>query len=647
MASTMQLAIEIVGRDEASKPIKNVATSLVGLEKQAKSTGGVLGGLTATLGKVGLAGLGIATMAKTVGAAVGGLGKTFIGSNIAVQNARTGLIAMTKSAQTADKIIEDVRKEAARTPFAFEEMANAAAGLLPASKQANVGLMDLLQTAEVLAASNPAEGLEGAAFALREAVSGDFTSIIERFNLPRQRINQLKEEGVPALKAVTQVMRELGLDMDLVRMRSEDFEGRWSTLLDTVSEVARTLGKPLFDVLTRSLGTLQAYLDANAPAIQAWAERTGEAIARFVTDGVPKLVAAFGQVVAAVTPVYERLSTFLGSLRESETLAIAVNKAFGDLIPFALNKTLDDVDKAFADVKKSIQGVIDTLEKGGIPALFLQIQAAAELAFPKTTRLIEENRASVDRLASSLGLLRDESTDTANTIRVDFSHSQEQADTAMHAIGAAIFFADDTLNKFRISVNIATAGIASGMSWLAGEFEKSIYSMDGAMHRFSAAIVASFSGLGPRIAAALRAEFAKIRVDMGPFHLSASGFTVDAPRIITPFSPPAAVTPAPSGQGGRDVVGYQHGGSFRVGGRGGADSQLVAFRATPGERVTVQTPAQQAASAVNVVVNVGEVRDRSDADYLAALLPEALSRALEKARSQQGFPAVSGLVRMQ
>lgn len=38
--------------------------------------------------------------------------------------------------------------------------------------------------------------------------------------------------------------------------------------------------------------------------------------------------------------------------------------------------------------------------------------------------------------------------------------------------------------------------------------------------------------------------------------------------------------------------GFEHGGSFTVGGSGGPDSQLVAFRATPGERVDV-TPQQQ------------------------------------------------------
>jgi hypothetical protein len=41
------------------------------------------------------------------------------------------------------------------------------------------------------------------------------------------------------------------------------------------------------------------------------------------------------------------------------------------------------------------------------------------------------------------------------------------------------------------------------------------------------------------------------------------------------------------------IAGAQHGADWMVGGAGGTDSQLVAFRATPGERVRVETPDQQ------------------------------------------------------
>lgn len=67
------------------------------------------------------------------------------------------------------------------------------------------------------------------------------------------------------------------------------------------------------------------------------------------------------------------------------------------------------------------------------------------------------------------------------------------------------------------------------------------------------------------------------------------------------------------------LPGFQTGGSFTVGGSGGPDSQLVAFRASPNERVDVLTPQQQAAQQqamqgggqpVNVrVVNVTDPRE--------------------------------------
>ena len=49
-------------------------------------------------------------------------------------------------------------------------------------------------------------------------------------------------------------------------------------------------------------------------------------------------------------------------------------------------------------------------------------------------------------------------------------------------------------------------------------------------------------------------------------------------------------------QGAQFSGGFQTGGSFRVGGAGGADSQLVMFRATPNETVSVRTPGQERAA---------------------------------------------------
>jgi hypothetical protein len=56
--------------------------------------------------------------------------------------------------------------------------------------------------------------------------------------------------------------------------------------------------------------------------------------------------------------------------------------------------------------------------------------------------------------------------------------------------------------------------------------------------------------------------------------------------------------------GAMKIPGFKTGGSFKVGGSGGADSQLMAFRATPGEMVDIRRPGQDSGSgamAVHVV----------------------------------------------
>ena len=56
------------------------------------------------------------------------------------------------------------------------------------------------------------------------------------------------------------------------------------------------------------------------------------------------------------------------------------------------------------------------------------------------------------------------------------------------------------------------------------------------------------------------------------------------------------------------LLGFQNGGSFNVGGSGGPDSQVVAFRASPNERVSVQTPSQQREGGPSVNVQPQNIR---------------------------------------
>lgn len=132
-------------------------------EGSFRSLGDKLTGIAGTAA----AGLGIALAGGLALAA-----KSGFEFNNSLEQASAKINAFTKDSAATAEVLEMVRQRAASTPFAFTEMANSAGALIPVANAAGVSLESMLETAEILAASNPAEGLEGAAFALREAVSG-------------------------------------------------------------------------------------------------------------------------------------------------------------------------------------------------------------------------------------------------------------------------------------------------------------------------------------------------------------------------------------------------------------------------------------------------------------------------------------------
>jgi hypothetical protein len=218
-----------------------------------------------------------------IGAAAGIATVAGFGFNNSVEQATATINAFTKDGALTEQILKDIKKESLKTQFSFTDMAEATAGLIPASKQSGVALKDLIKQAEILGALNPAEGLTGGAFAIREALSGDFTSIVERFNLPRQRLNQLKAEGVPAMEAIKKAMEEMGIDYGLVEKQGQTTGARWDTMKDQFTQLAGAVTKPVFDKVSEGLSKLSKNID-----FEAWTARGVEAMQRLM-DGADKV----------------------------------------------------------------------------------------------------------------------------------------------------------------------------------------------------------------------------------------------------------------------------------------------------------------------------------------------------------------------
>ncbi len=270
MATAASLQV-VVGAD-----IDGALSGLRAVQKSVGNVGGFFKSAASTAVGFGVATLGIGAAAAAPQALADAFG---LGLAVELENVTAQLTAFTKDAGQADAILADLRKEADATPFAFRELAGAAASLLPAANASGHGLMDLIKQAEVLAALNPAEGLEGAAFSLREALSGDFVSVVERFNLPREAINQLKKEGVPALDIIGRALAGMGADQELVARRAQTFSGRLSTFQDALDSIRIEAGKPILGALSEELVRFTGILAGSQGTLQATAATLGGQVA--------------------------------------------------------------------------------------------------------------------------------------------------------------------------------------------------------------------------------------------------------------------------------------------------------------------------------------------------------------------------------
>lgn len=70
----------------------------------------------------------------------------------------------------------------------------------------------------------------------------------------------------------------------------------------------------------------------------------------------------------------------------------------------------------------------------------------------------------------------------------------------------------------------------------------------------------------------------------------------------------------------KNLFGFASGGSFTVGGDGGTDSQLVAFKATPGERVSIAPPGRQDSGGIVIQQHIYPAAGVSRAEVAQAML---------------------------
>jgi len=199
----------------------------------------------------------------TIGVSVVGLEKltrATIGAAAQMELAQVQVTSLFGENQKAAKAFFDfLNKSGAESMFSQQDFFGAGRAFVPLTKNLKE-LKYAVKLTERLAASDPIQGMEGASFAIREALSGDMVSLQERFELPRYMAKTIKEAPTlqDKLEALDKVLSKMGYNQRYLNKVNETGYVRWQKLIDSTKLKFTEFGKkgleaskPLIDDLTK------------------------------------------------------------------------------------------------------------------------------------------------------------------------------------------------------------------------------------------------------------------------------------------------------------------------------------------------------------------------------------------------------------
>ena len=299
------------------------------------------------------------------------------------------------------------------------------------SNKTGASLEQLLKTSQQLQFIRPAEGLEGASFALGELASGDITSLAERFNLTRDSLNELKNSGLPfeeQLIRLSALLDQQGASLDNVTALSETNAASWARLGGAITDFATTAGAaisgtlaPAAEQAAATLQTMEQALtisvgqqitDLNVTLLEGAAtfqEYTAQV--QFARDEFGLLALVYPQQVAAIGELSEAQFNYAQSLVKTGTAsAQAVELAQNMRDEFIL---IGEAQAAFTAQGELTTGQIDQVSnamlnliatsdeyEGVIAALIQQLQDEKLTSEQVTHAIFEMARANEDASAS-------------------------------------------------------------------------------------------------------------------------------------------------------------------------------------------------------------------------------------------------------
>lgn len=229
--------------------------------------------------------------------------------------AKIQLTGMLGGLDRANALIKSLQEKSLATGQGFNSTLIATRLLLPTLENNTEELDRYLGIAIRLSTLNPAQGLEGAAFAINEFVSSsgrDIVSLAERFNLPKAKIRELMAETGDAGEALNILLTDLGITEETVAAMGDTMTVSMQKARSLIVQIAGTALQPMLETVVIPL--LQKFSDFLVK----------------LSEVNPKVLGFAGSVIALATAGGAALLTFAKlaqTLETIKTLSIAGNLA--------------------------------------------------------------------------------------------------------------------------------------------------------------------------------------------------------------------------------------------------------------------------------------------------------------------------------
>ena len=339
------------------------------------------------------------------------------------------------STQSAQTFIDILKQMSIETGVAFDALLDGAKALPTKIGQNFKAFEDIVKTAIALGFLDPAQGVEGAFFALRNALEGGaqgLRSLVQRFEIGTvSEFNDALAETGDVLSALQLMLKRTGLDVEnFIGSQKNTFPVVLNAIKSILRELIRISTSNVFQVITNNLVKVRDFLQENQMKLEAVAQVISEKLVvayqmlvgfikevilsgkqltaggvfDAIIDGINWVIGKIEMMARAIISIFELVANivnsvfgwFSGEVASGTTMSFGIKDAGDEAI-----KAVDDTTNRLKDSGKSLGETVNKVTETIAEIVTKPIQAVGGI-IDALTSVTEGGKETIKRFVEGM-----------------------------------------------------------------------------------------------------------------------------------------------------------------------------------------------------------------------------------------------------